>query len=110
MREDSGHRIEVLIFEGCPNAGRARALVDRVCEALGLEPEVETVVVPDLAAARKHRFLGSPTIRVDGHDIDPHAQSQGDYVLSCRVYETSDGLSGLPDEAWLHDALSPSAR
>ena len=106
MRKEPRPRIQILTFDGCPNAEGARELVDRVCGVLGIEAEVETLVVSDLRAARERHFLGSPTIRVNGRDIDPHSNGRADYVLSCRVYNTSAGLAGVPDEAWLRDALS----
>ena len=63
------------------------------------------VDVPDTEAAVKERFLGSPTIRVDGQDIDPTATERNDYALSCRLYRTAAGASGQPGELWLRDAL-----
>jgi len=50
-------------------------------------------------------ILGSPTVRVDGRDVDPQAEERRDYGLSCRVYRTERGLAGLPDARWLRAAL-----
>lgn len=101
-------RVEVLTFDGCPNANAALALVDRVVVGLGLEAEVASVRVPDVDAAERLRFLGSPTIRVDGRDVEPGAADRIDYALACRVYATAAGPSNLPDEDWLRAALSES--
>lgn len=97
-------RIEVLVLDGCPNAKLARELVERVASSLALESRIELLVVPD-ADAERNRFLGSPTIRVDGVDIEPGAEGRTGYALSCRVYQTASGLAGQPDEAWLRDSL-----
>ncbi|MDE3025771.1 MAG: hypothetical protein KGI93_09390 [Acidobacteriota bacterium] len=97
--------VEILYFDGCPNHEAARAMVERVSRELGVHPELRLVNVPDEEAARRLRFLGSPTIRVDGRDIDPGAAERKDYVLSCRVYRTESGFRGQPDERWLRDAL-----
>ena len=97
--------VEILYFDGCPNYRGARELVERESRELGLEPELRVVRVPDEETARRLRFLGSPTIRVDGSDVDPHAEGRDEYVLSCRVYRTERGLKGEPDERWLRDAL-----
>ena len=51
------------------------------------------------------RFPGSPTIRVDGVDIEPGFIDPGDYTPRCRLYRTSAGLRGVPDPAWIEDAL-----
>jgi hypothetical protein len=58
---------------------------------------------PEVAAAR--RFPGSPTIRVDGIDIEPGFADPGDYTPRCRLYRTAAGLRGVPDPAWIEEAL-----
>ena len=73
--------------------------------ALALAPDLRLIVVADEDAAQRQRFLGSPTVRVDGRDVDPQAEERRDYGLSCRVYRTERGLAGLPDARWLRDAL-----
>ncbi len=97
--------VEILYFDGCPNHEPAVALVERVGRELGIEPVLRLVHVPDLEAARRLRFLGSPTIRVGGVDVDPHAEGRGDYTLSCRVFSTEAGVVGQPDERWVREAL-----
>ncbi len=101
--------VELLYFDGCPNHEAAQALVERVSSELGLEPELRLVNVPDEEAARRLRFLGSPTVRVAGHDVDPEADERNDYVLSCRVYRTESGFAGQPDERWIRAALEREA-
>ena len=101
----SGPLVEVLYFDGCPNHEGARALVERVSRELGLEPRLRLVNVADEETARRLRFLGSPTIRVAGVDVDPHAAERDEYVLSCRVYRTESGFSGQPEERWVREAL-----
>ena len=103
-------RVEILYFDGCPNHEPARALIERVGAELRLEPAIELVEVVDPDAAADLRFLGSPTIRVDGRDVEPGADERHEFVLSCRVYRSERGLAGQPDEAWIRDALSGAAR
>jgi hypothetical protein len=101
--------VELLYFEGCPNHEEARRVVERVSRELGIEPEIRLVDVPSDEAARRLRFLGSPTIRVEGEDIEPNARERHTYARSCRVYRTQAGLAGLPDEHWVRDALERAA-
>jgi hypothetical protein len=101
--------VEILYFDGCPNHESARALVERVSRDIGVEPELRLVNVLDEEAARRLRFLGSPTIRVAGTDVDPNAGERDDYVLSCRVYQTDRGFAGQPDEASVREALERAA-
>jgi hypothetical protein len=97
--------IEVLTVPGCPNRDGAVALAERVRDQLGSAAEVRVTDIADQQAAGQARFLGSPTIRVDGHDIEPGAEHHQDYVLACRLYRVGHSLRGLPDEDWLRQAL-----
>ena len=102
-------RVEILYFDGCPNHQAARVLVERVAAELRVEPEIELVEVPDGDAAVRLRFLGSPSVRVDGRDVEPGAEKRHDFVFSCRVYRREAGISGQPDRSWVRDALREAA-
>jgi len=104
--ERSGPLVEVLYFDGCPNHVPALALIERLAGELGLEPKLRLVKVADHEEAQQMRFLGSPTIRVGGRDVDPSTEERTDYGLSCRVFRTEAGIAGQPDERWVHDALA----
>lgn len=98
--------VEVLTFEGCPHAEPTFELVARVASELGVDALVKRIDVADLDEARTYGFLGSPTIRVNGSDIEPGAHERTEPTLSCRVYLTESGLRGAPDERWLREALT----
>jgi hypothetical protein len=106
MTEPRRPLVEILYFDGCPNHEPALALVERVDRELGTGAEVQMVNVLDQETAARVRFLGSPTIRVDGVDVDPHTEERSDYALSCRVFRTECGTAGQPDERWIRDALT----
>jgi Alkylmercury lyase len=101
--------VEILYFDGCPNHELALALVERVDRELGTNADVRMVNVPDQATAERARFLGSPTVRVDGIDVDPHARERTEYALSCRVFATEHGPAGQPDERWIRNTLAKAA-
>lgn len=101
--------VEILYFEGCPNYEETPALVERVAAELGIEPQIRLVEVPDPESAERLRFLGSPTVRVAGVDVEPHADERRDYVQACRVYRTDTGFSGQPQQSWIRDALKTAA-
>src|SRR5581483_7891504 len=109
MSERRRPLVEILYFDGCPNHESALALVERIDRELGTGAEVRLVNVPDQEAAARLCFLGSPTIRVDGVDVDPLSRQQGDYALSCRIFTTDHGPAGQPDERWIRDALATAA-
>ena len=97
--------IELLYFDGCPHhealAGRLRELL--AAEGIDEPPVLRRVA--DADTAERERFLGSPTVRVDGEDIDPGASARTDFGLKCRLYETPEGLRGVPPDAWLLAAV-----
>ena len=102
--------VEILSFGGCPNQGPARATVERLVRDLRIDAVLRVVDVPDARAAEQLRFLGSPTIRVDGEDVEPGAVDRTDFGLTCRVYRTDAGLAGQPDTQWIRVALLRAPR
>ena len=97
--------MELLWWRGCPSTADALALVREEMRAAGLDPgQLEVREMRDDADARRERFVGSPTIRVGGRDVEPPgAEPVG---LTCRVYRLRDGrISPLPDRERVRDAL-----
>ena len=106
MSEPCRPLVEILYFDGCPNHEPAVALVERVDRELRIDAKIRLVNIPDQATAERLRFLGSPTIRVNGVDVDPQTEQRTDYALSCRIFATEQGHAGQPDERWIRDALA----
>ncbi len=67
------------------------------------------LTITDDGHARAERFLGSPTIRVDGRDVDPSAVVRVDSGVKCRVYRSGAGLTGVPSDAWILATLAGPA-
>ncbi len=103
-------KIEMLYFDACPNY---EALLPRLRELLACEDissDVELREITDDEAARREQFLGSPTVRVEGHDVEPDADGRTDYGMKCRLYRTPAGVSGQPPEDWLRAAVGHAQR
>ena len=105
----SAPRIEILYFDGCPNQAGTQRLVERIAIELELRSSVELVPVADLDTAQVMRFLGSPSVRVNGRDVEPGADDRADFAFACRVYRRADGVSGEPDEGWIRHALEEAS-
>jgi hypothetical protein len=103
-------RVEILYFDGCPNCEAAQALVERAATELSIDVQIELVRVNDVESAAELEFLGSPTVRVDGRDVEPGAEERREFVFSCRVSRREHGFTGHPDEAWIRSALTEAAR
>src|SRR5579883_177461 len=105
----SAMKIEILYFDGCPHY---RPAVERVKEALrqeGLTAELVEINVPDVARAQELKFLGSPTIRVNGKDIEPAARLSMNFGLMCRTYVDAGRRTGVPPLELIRAALRDAA-
>jgi hypothetical protein len=98
--------IEVLFFDGCPSHEQLLDRLPRLLEDAGIETPLTLRKISDPEQAERERFLGSPSIRVDGRDIEPGAEARSDYGFKCRVYSTPAGLTGMPADEWILAALA----
>lgn len=98
-------KTEILYFEGCPNHRPALERVREVLKEEGLTAEVVEVNVPDEAIARALGFLGSPTIRVNGLDVEPPARASKEFGMMCRTYTEGGRREGLPSRELIRRAL-----
>lgn len=100
--------IDVLYFEGCPNHEPALELVRGIAAETTPHPLVREIEIRDVADAQRRSFLGSPTIRVNGRDIEPGAGERNDFGMSCRRFATPSGASAIPEPEWITTALAGS--
>lgn len=98
-------KVELLYFDGCPNHERLLPHLHALLREEGVSDTVTPRRIETAEAAQESRFLGSPTVRIDGHDVDPGAGQRDDYGLKCRLYVTDDTLLGTPPDAWVRDAI-----
>ncbi len=103
-RTNGSVRIEILAREDCPNRGMAITVVERVVGETGVPAEIEVIEVTSDEDAEEYRVLGSPTVMVDGRDVDP-APFHAEYCADDRIYRTQRGPSGWPEPEWIRDAL-----
>ena len=98
-------KVELLWWEGCPSYPETLQDLERVLREEGVEADVELVEVESDEQARSERFPGSPTVRLDGVDALPPAETEP-FSLTCRVYRLRDGrISASPDPEDLRAAV-----
>jgi hypothetical protein len=102
----AGPRVEFLWWRECPSWERALEDLREAMAERGLDPAgVELIEIETADAAGRERFVGSPTIRVNGADVQPAADEP--VGLNCRVYRRRDGrVSPLPDPLDVRAALA----
>jgi hypothetical protein len=93
-------KIEVLYFEGCPNYLPAVDRLRTVLAREGLRAELIEIEVKDDSDANALQFFGSPTIRVNGLDIEAGSRQVGETGFVCRCYP-----GGLPSEEMIRAAV-----
>ena len=102
-------RVSFLYYEDCPSHNLALERLREVMAEEGTPGEVEVFNVETEEQAHELRFVGSPTIRVDGQDIDPPTESR--YALTCRAYRLEDGrISPVPAKDMIRRALRSLAK
>ena len=94
-------RIEVLYVPGCPNYEPAVERIRNVLASESVQVGIRAVSVSTEAEAKALFFPGSPTVRINGEDVEPHRTSTPG--LTCRLYENR---SGIPSEELLRAAIS----
>ena len=99
-------KIEILYFDGCPNHKPAVEALREVLREEGVSAEIDEVNVGDASMARKIKFLGSPSIRVNGLDVEAEMRASSDYGLMCRTYAIGGRREGLPSREMLRKAMS----
>jgi len=98
--------VGLLYFDGCPNHEVLLSHLQEIIDHAGVHATIEQTRVDDDAAAQRHRFLGSPTVRVNGRDVEPGADQRDDFGIKCRLYQTPDGFRGTPTDDWPVAALA----
>lgn len=98
-------RVEVLCTEDCPHAAEYLPELRALLAGAGIDVPVQLRVVRSADEAEQERFLGSPTIRVDGRDVEPGGDRRRDYGLACRLYAHPEGRRGSPPDEWVLRAL-----
>jgi hypothetical protein len=98
--------IELLYWDGCPSHPEARELLEEVLASRGIDVAIRMTHVATDAEAERRKFPGSPTIRIDGRDIEPRGAAVPP-SLTCRVYHLPDGRpSPIPSREELEAALT----
>jgi hypothetical protein len=97
--------IELLFWEECPSYPEAKALLQEVLDERGIRVPIDMREVRTRDEAVTLSFPGSPTIRIDGRDVDPEG-AESPPALACRVYRLPDGrVSPVPSRQQLEEAL-----
>ncbi|MDG7008275.1 MAG: DUF2703 domain-containing protein [Nitrososphaerota archaeon] len=97
--------VELLCFERCPTYKTTLRDLEEIVNKEALDVRVVLTRVDSDDDAKRLRFLGSPTVRVDGVDIDQTARGSSHFGLRCRVYRVDGRALDTPSRELLRRAL-----
>jgi copper chaperone CopZ len=98
-------KVQLFYFDGCPNHSLALERLRKILRQEGLPDHVEEINVISPEQAQALAFLGSPTIKINGVDVEPAARPSQAYAIACRTYRNAGQQEGLPDEEMIRAAL-----
>lgn len=101
-------KLEFLYFDGCPNHRHTLEILKEVLEEENLYSEIYLVNVDSEEKAKELHFLGSPTIRINGIDIEKESRSLTDFGMKCRIYVIEGKIIGVPSKEMIRDAIRDS--
>ncbi len=96
--------VSLLYSDGCPNWEQTLADVREVLAEYHVKTDVELIKVSSQQQAEEMEFLGSPTVRVEGMDVEPDILESG-FNLECRVYWIDDDPASRPPKEWIAAAV-----
>lgn len=98
--------VVLFYFDGCPSWKPALKNLEVELESLGYTHKIILVNVANETQVDSLRFLGSPTIRVNGLDLEYGAEEPTDgYFYGCRIYQENTVRTGIPARSWLRTKL-----
>ena len=98
-------KIELLYFDGCPNHTQALENLKQCLQELSLNEQIDRIKVERNDDAIAHRFLGSPSIRINGKDLEIDEDETTEYSMRCRRYQTELSWQGYPSKELILDTL-----
>jgi hypothetical protein len=101
-------KIELLYFRDCHVYKTALENIQEVIKEKELDTEVDLREIKNDKQALRDKFLGSPTVRINGIDIDPSAQKINKYSMTCRLYLENSVVNELPSKRMIRQAIDKS--
>ena len=102
-------KIEILGLEGCPNVAPAVEHARAALQNLHIRAEISEVNM-EAGQSIQAAFLGSPTIRVNGLDVEVAARMAKEFGFGCRTYVVNGLRQGTPPQEWIEAAICEALR
>ncbi len=97
--------IDLLYYDDCPHYKEAEKALKEVLDEEHIDAEVQMVSVSKGGRADPWHFIGSPTIFINGEDLDPEVDRETPYQGHCRMYMYKDELFEYPPKEMIREGL-----
>lgn len=97
--------IDFLYTDDCPHCPEALNILKEVLSEEHVEAHISTTLVTNEEEAERLKFLGSPTIRINGQDVEPGIAQRTDYHGHCRLYVYHEQVFDSPPKEMIREAL-----
>jgi hypothetical protein len=101
-KQEQTMNIELYYFESCPSYIETAENLKKALHELGANEDFKMIEVIDSQDAIKKKFLGSPSIRINGTDIE---NKDRNYIYGCRIYAIAGKMTGTPSKEFLKEKL-----
>ena len=88
-------KLELLYFNSCPSYKQALANIKAALKEKNLQAKLLLIDVESEEQAEKVGFQGSPSVRINGEDLE--GRDEG-FSISCRVYNVNGKLTVAPSK------------
>ncbi len=99
-------KITLMLSEGCAHKDQARALLNEAIAETGVEADIEEIVVRTDEDAKMANVIGSPSIKVEGLDVEYADREPDETSNGCRYYNTPAGWKPFPEKGMIVRAIT----
>jgi hypothetical protein len=97
--------IGILFIEGCPGLSSITDNIKDVIAEEAVDADITLILIETPEDAKRLQFTGSPTVRINGRDVDLNMKTIKDYGLRSRHYYINGKRSDYPTKSMIRDAI-----
>lgn len=103
-------KVELFVSPSCPHRDAALQIVEAALAESGEAGTPDVTSISDYDVAKARRFFGSPTVRVDGVDVEYGDREPEEFTTSCRYYNGPNGWEPLPRKELVRRGIEMAQR
>ena len=98
-------KIDILFMKGCIGYQNTKKFVEEIINERDISAEINLIQIDNDRDARRLQFIGSPTVRVGGIDIEKDRIQTKDYGLRNRLYYGEGQPFAYPSKSMIEGAI-----